>query len=81
MKETQMLPVPTIARRRALLGAAALSAALLAGALPPQAAHATIGGSRNDTIGGPAAHGVAPARGHLTWHPAAVARGKRDAGR
>ncbi len=34
MKETQMLPVPAITRRRALLGAAVLSASLLAGAAP-----------------------------------------------
>jgi len=77
MKETPMLPVPAITRRRALLGAAVLSASLLAGALPPPTAHATIGGSRKDTVGGPAAPGAAPALGHPARHAAAFVQESR----
>ncbi len=70
----------TIARRRALLGAAVLAAGLLAGAVAPPAAHADIGGSRKDTVSGPAAHSAPPARGHPARRPAAVARGHRAVG-
>jgi len=70
----------TIARRRALLGAAVLAAGLLAGAVAPPAAHADIGGSRKDTVGGRAAHSALPTRGHPARRPAAVARGHRAVG-
>jgi len=78
MTETPMLPVPTIARRRALLGAAALAASVLAGALQPHAAHATIGGSRKDTVGGGrAGRPVAASPGHPAHRPGAGASGTR----
>ena len=70
-----------IAPRRALLGAAVLAASLLAGAVAPPAAHADIGGSRKNTVGGAAAPGAAPALRHPVSHTAAFVPGNRAAGR
>ncbi len=69
-----------IAPRRALLAAAALAAGLLAGAVAPPAAHADIGGSRKNTVGG-AAPGATPVRQHPASRPAAFVPGNRAAGR
>ncbi len=70
-----------IAPRRGLLAAAALTTGLLAGAVAPPAAHADIGGSRKNTVGGAATLGAAPARQHPVSHTAAFVPGNRAAGR
>jgi hypothetical protein len=70
-----------IAPRRALLGAAVLAASLLAGAVAPPAAHADIGGSRKNTVGGAPAPGAAPALRHPASRPTAFVPGNRAAGR
>ncbi len=70
-----------IAPRRALLAAAALAAGLLAGAVAPPAAHADIGGSRKNAVGGAATLGATPVRQHPASRPAAFVPGNRAAGR